>query len=243
MSVLQIELPQEKNLDHILPDLRHLAVDIDILLPDPENARKHDPRNIKMIAESFLRFGQRTPFTANRKTNYVQKGNGGYMAAKLIGWRWVAVAWTDDERKESIAYGIIDNRTSDTSTNDYSQTGKHLRELQSVNYEMSQFWSSEEMMPLVRGEFVKPEITDEVFDPGLQRGRAISKISASERIVVDKAVAFVRSQSKKPLTEGAALELICSEFMSYHIIEVDNNMQQTMETAAAATALSLDDEE
>lgn len=242
MSSLQIDLPQEKTLDHILPDLQQLAVDIDILLPDPENARKHDQRNILMIAESFVKYGQRTPFTVNRKTNYIQKGNGGYMAAKLLGWKWVAVVWTDDERHDSIAYGIIDNRTSDTSTNDYNQTGKHLRELKAVEYEMGKFWTPDEMMPLVREGFVKPEITDEVFDPGLQRGRAISKISASERIAVDKAITFVRTQSKKPLTEGAALEMICGEFMSYHIIEVDNNMQEKMETAAA-TALSLDDED
>lgn len=237
----QITLPQEITLDHILPSLRPLAVDIDTLIPDPENARKHDTRNIKMIAESFVRFGQRTPFTVNRKTNYIQKGNGSYMAARLVGWKMVAVVWTEDERADSLAYGLIDNRTSDTSTTNYSQTGKHLRELEAGGYEMMQFWTPEEAMPLLRGEFTRPEISDEVFDPGLQRGRAISKISASERITVDRAISFIRSQSKKPLTEGAALDLICGEFMANHINEVDNETQTAMDVEQA-TALSLEDD-
>jgi len=240
-GVQQIALPQEQTLDHILPSLRPLAVDIDTLLPDPENARKHDARNIKMIAESFTRFGQRTPFTVNRNTNFIQKGNGGYMAAKLLGWTMVAVVWTEDDRPASLAYGLIDNRTSDTSTTNYSQTGKHLRELQTQNYEMMEFWTPEEAMPLLRGEFTKPEITDEVFDPGLQRGRAISKISASERITVDRAIAFVRSKSKKPLTEGTALDLICGEYMAMHINELDNETQTAMDNVTA-TALSLEDD-
>lgn len=236
----QLLVPVEKSLDHILPDLRPMAVDIDTLIPDPENARKHDMRNIKMIAESFVRFGQCTPFTANSKTKYIEKGNGSYMAAKLLGWRWVAVVWTDHERVESLAYGVIDNRTSDTSTNDYSKTGSHLRELQAANYEMSAFWTEEESLPLLRGEYTKAVISDEEFDPGLQKGRAISKISASERITVDRAIAFVRSKSKKPLTEGAALDLVCGEFMALHINEVDNDTQKEMDKS---TALSLDEEE
>jgi len=236
----QLTIPQDVTLDHIIADLRDKAAMMDILILDPENARKHDQRNLKMIAESLYRFGQRTPLTVNRKTNFIQKGNGTYMAAKMLGWVVIAVVWTDDEREDSIAYSLVDNRTSDTSTTDYSQAGKHLRELQASNYEMMQFWTPEEAMPLLRGEFIKAGISDEVFDPGLQKGRAISKISASERISVDRAMAFVRAKSKKPLTDGAALELICGEFMAIHINELDNATQDAMESS---DALSLDDEE
>lgn len=233
---LMLPLPQPITLDHILADLQPMAEDMEILIPDPENARKHDSRNLGMIAESLVRFGQRTPLTVNRKTNYIQKGNGTYMAAKMLGWVKIAVVWTDDERTDSLAYGLIDNRTSDTSTTNYGQAGKTLRELKVENYEMLKFWSEEEAMPLIRGEFVKAEVSDETFDSGLQKGRAITKISASERITVDRAIAFVRSKDKKYKTEGSALDFICGEFIAMHINEFDNQTEGEM-----VLALSLDD--
>lgn len=236
LDTTQMPLPQEQTLDHILPDLRDKAVSMEMLLIDPENARKHDQRNLKMIAESLYKFGQRTPLTVNRKTNHIQKGNGTYMAAKMLGWTMIAVVWTDDEKLESKAYGLIDNRTSDTSTTDYSQAGKTLRELNSSNYEMLVFWSPEEAMPLIRGEFIKAEISDEQFDPGLQKGRAITKVSASERIAIDRAIAFVRSKDKKFKTEGAALEYICGVFMALNINEIDNSTEEAM-----GLVLSLED--
>lgn len=235
----QALIPQEQTLDHILPDLRPLAVDMSGLILDPENARKHDARNIRMIAESLQMFGQRTPLTVNRFTNFIAKGNGTYMAARLLGWTVIAAVWADDDRHNAIAYGLIDNRTSDTSSTNYSQTGKHLRELSAANYPMLKFWTEEEALPLIRTEFVKPAVTDEVFDAGLQKGRAITKISATERLGIDQAIAFVRSQSRRSVTEGAALAQICGEYMAMHINELDNAVQQTMETKI--TALSLED--
>jgi hypothetical protein len=231
-----MHLPQEQTLDHILPDLRDKAVSMDSLILDPENANKHNQRNLLMIATSLKDFGQRTPLTVNRKTNFIQKGNGTYMAAKMLGWAMIAVVWTEDEPIRSKAYGLIDNRTGQTSTTDYSRAGKTLRELNKENYPMLAFWSPEEAMPLIRGEFVKAEISDEKFDPGLQKGRAVTKISASERIAVDRAIAFVRSKDKKFKTEGAALEYICGVFMAGNINEIDNSTEEAM-----GLVLSLED--
>ncbi|SRR5260370_22508795 len=236
----QLPLPHgPSDLSHILPELRPLARPMAELIPDPENARKHDLRNLKMIAESLMRFGQCTPLKVNKKTGYIEKGNGTYMAAKMLGWTMIAWVWSDLERQDALAYGLIDNRTSDTSTTDYGQTGATLRELQAADYPMFQFWTEEEAMPLLRSEFQKAEISDEKFDPGLQRGRAIVKISASERISVDKAVAFIRSKSKRSVTEGTALAQICEEFIALHVNEFDNAVNEELEVMA----LSLEDDE
>lgn len=241
-------LPQEETLDHITPDLRPLAWNLDELIPDPENANTHDARNIAAISESFVLYGQRTPFTVNRKTNYIEKGNGGYMAAKMLGWRKVAVVWTDDDRLTSLAYGVVDNRTSAMSRPNYAQTGAHLRELQAANYPMMKFWSNEEAMPLLRGEFQPAEITDENFDPGLQKGRAINKISASERLRFDAIAKFIRIQNKKPLTDGAVVEILCTEYAKTHLNEIEKSMVMVSEdemphqTEQQSAALSLDEE-
>jgi hypothetical protein len=225
---LPIAFDDSDSLDHILPQLRPLAGAMSELIPDPENARKHDLRNLRMIAESLAMFGQRTPLTVNRKTTYIQKGNGTYMAAKMLGWSQIAWVWTEDEREESLAYGLIDNRTSDTSAMDYSQAGKSMRTLKAADYPLLKFWNEEEAMPIIRGEFQPAVISEEKFDPGLQRGRAITKITASERIEIDKAIAFIRSQSRRSVSEGKALVQICGEFLALHINEIDNAVQNDM---------------
>ena len=81
---------------HISVDLRALASEMDTLIPDADNARKHDSRNLKVIAESLKRFGQRTPIVVNRKNKVILKGNGTYTAAKMLGWKQIAVVWVDD---------------------------------------------------------------------------------------------------------------------------------------------------
>jgi len=220
------------NIDKIHPELRQFVKPMEDLILDPENANKHDARNLKMIAESLIRFGQVVLLKVNRETNFIEKGNGTYMAAKMLGWTQLAAIWSDLDRTEAIAYGLIDNRCGQTSRPDYAQTGKHLRELKEADYEMMQFWTPEEALPLVRGEFVKPEISDEKFDSGLQRGRPISKISASERITVDRAIAFVRTKDKRYKTEGSALDFICGEFMAYHVNDLDNETEDQIELEA-----------
>jgi hypothetical protein len=231
-SILPLNLSDPDDLSHILPDLRAHTGDMEDLIPDPENARKHPPENLKIIAESLLKFGQRSPLVVNKNTNYISKGNGTYMAARMLGWSKIAWVWTSDDRNNALAYGLVDNLSSDKSVNDYPQQGAHLRELDEAHYPLSKFWSNEELVPLLRDQFEKPEITDEQFDAGLQKGRAITKISASERLTIDKAIALVRSKSKKSTTEGACLDQICGEFLANHINEIDNSVNEELEIAA-----------
>jgi hypothetical protein len=201
-------------LDHILPSLRSLAVPMDILLLDPENARDHDPRNIKVIAGSLTGFKQRTTLTANRLTGHIEKGNGTYMSAKLLGWQWIAVAWTEDDEITATAYGLVDNRSSDLSTNNYQQTGKNLRKLKQAEHPMLELmYTDEEAMPLLREDFQAAPLSDEQFDATMLKGRAIRKLTASERLVIDQAIELCRAKSSKALTEGSALEMICKEFL------------------------------
>lgn len=229
-------------LDHIIVELRPLARPMDPLIVDPENARKHDAANLKMIAESLIRFGQRSLLIVNKKTNFIAKGNGTYMAARMLGWTTIAYAYVEDDRVESLAYGLIDNETSDASTFDHQQKGKHLRELSEADYPLAQFWNPDEIAPYLHGEFKRPDISEEIFDPGMKKGRAITKVSAAERATIDRAVAFVRAKSKKSMQEGTALELICGEYIANHINEMDNEVTASIEVQETKiAALSLED--
>ena len=60
-----------------------IVVPISSLTLDPTNARKHSDLNLRAIASSLQRFGQRKPIVV--QGNIVLAGNGTLEAAKSIG--------------------------------------------------------------------------------------------------------------------------------------------------------------
>jgi len=100
-------------LDHIAADLRPLAVSIDQLTADPQNARTHDETNVAAIAASLTEFGQLKPIVVNRLNSQVVAGNGTLAAAVQIGWKHLAVVWVEQNEASHRAYSISDNRTAE----------------------------------------------------------------------------------------------------------------------------------
>jgi hypothetical protein len=92
-----------------------MLVDRQQLAADPRNARAHDARSIKAIAESLDRFGQRKPIVVRR--GVVIAGNGQLAAAEALGWDRIAVVdGSDLSDTDATAFGIADNRTAELST-------------------------------------------------------------------------------------------------------------------------------
>lgn len=113
--------------DRIAPDLKTLEVEIDTLQPDPENARKRTDENIAAIRASFEAFGQQRPllvfrFKRNERPTVIS-GNGGYLAAKALGWPTVAASHFNGTAEEARAYAIADNRTAEMSEWDAAVLG------------------------------------------------------------------------------------------------------------------------
>jgi DNA modification methylase len=98
----------------IAPDLLPLARPIASLREDPQNARKHDKRNLDAIAKSLSEFGQRKPVVALADGTVVA-GNGTLAAARSLGWSDIAVATFEDEQKAK-AYAVADNRAGELAT-------------------------------------------------------------------------------------------------------------------------------
>lgn len=102
------------NLDHIIPDLRALAVPLDDLKLDPANARTGHA--LDRIAASLHRYGQRKPIVVNRSEgNKIEAGNGTWQAAKSLGWTHIAAVFVEDDPMTAVGYGIADNRLGDLS--------------------------------------------------------------------------------------------------------------------------------
>jgi hypothetical protein len=109
---------------------------IDDLSLDPNNARKHDDKNIAAIAGSLSEFGQRKPIVVWRKT--VVAGNGTLIAARSLGWSEIEVAlipddWSVDKVK---AFALADNRSAELAVWDEQILAAQLLELQEAEFDI-----------------------------------------------------------------------------------------------------------
>lgn len=100
---------------HIAADLRPLARSVDEAKLDPANENVHDEGSIAAIAASLKRFKQRTPIVVNKKTGFIAKGNGTWLAARKLGWTKLAIVFVTDDASTHTGYRLADNRTSQLS--------------------------------------------------------------------------------------------------------------------------------
>lgn len=91
-----------------------LTVQIDSIQPDPANLRRHPEKNLDAIRGSLARFGQQRPIIVDGR-GIILAGNGTYAAAKELGWPTIQIVRTALTGSEATAFGIADNRTSETS--------------------------------------------------------------------------------------------------------------------------------
>lgn len=101
------------NLDYIVEQLRPLAVPIETLSLDPENARIHPERNLDEIRKSLQRFGQRLPIVVQAAGMIVRAGNGRLTVARELGWTHIAAVVCDDDAGVAKAFALMDNRSAE----------------------------------------------------------------------------------------------------------------------------------
>jgi site-specific DNA-methyltransferase (adenine-specific) len=139
-----------------MTELRIETVNINSLTPDPANARKHDGKNLKAIASSLEKFGQRKPIVVT-PDSIVVAGNGTVEAAKSLGWTEIAIArtpigWTWDQIK---AFALADNRTAELAEWDDKVLADQLLELDANGWELEELGF----------ENLEPPISDEDDEP------------------------------------------------------------------------------
>jgi ParB-like chromosome segregation protein Spo0J len=122
-----------------MTELRIENVNINSLTPDPANARTHDSKNLKAIASSLEKFGQRKPIVVT-PDSIVVAGNGTLEAAKSLGWNQIAIArtpvgWTWDQVK---AFALADNRTAELAEWDDKVLADQLLELDANGWELEE---------------------------------------------------------------------------------------------------------
>lgn len=100
----------DAELEHIHPGLRHLAVSIDAILLDPANVNTHPEHQVAALAGMLAEFGQREALISRASTGVLEAGEGRVLAARRLGWRYIAVLPCDDDAIDAMRFAIGHNR-------------------------------------------------------------------------------------------------------------------------------------
>ena len=105
-------------MNNIHDSIRHLAVDINTLVPLEGNPRKG---NVDAIIASYKEFGQIKPVVVRPNgdgTSTVIAGNHQVEACRRLGWTEVAVVEFDGDNARAVAFALADNRTNELGSTD-----------------------------------------------------------------------------------------------------------------------------
>lgn len=113
-------------------------VDIETLIPDPNNANTHDDKNLSSIRGSIKQFGIVEPLVVRKQNNVVIGGNGRLTVLKQLGYKEIPVHYVDVDDQKAKALGIALNRTSELSTWDMDILGVQLQELREFGFDIGE---------------------------------------------------------------------------------------------------------
>ena len=111
---------------------------IDELIPYSQNAKKHDERQIRNVANSIKRFGWRQPVVVDND-GVIVIGHCRVLAAKELGLDKVPVTVADDLTEDEIKeLRIADNKTNESPW-DFGKLEEELATLSIAGFDMEQF--------------------------------------------------------------------------------------------------------
>ena len=134
--------------------------------PYSKNAKKHDARQIKNVAESIKQYGFVQPVVVD-KNNVIVIGHCRALAAKKLGIKDVPCVCVDDLTPEQVnALRLVDNKSNESDW-DFDLLKDELPELDLSTFDFD--WGISDDITEEVEEDEAPEV-DEVSDPETKRG-------------------------------------------------------------------------
>ncbi len=148
---------------NIIDSLKLLIIDIGKVMIDPRNARKHPDANLEAIKHSLQAYGQRKPIVVNSETNYIEAGNGLWLAAKELGWKKIAAVMVKDDSAMATGYAIMDNQSALLAEWDFPVLKDLLEQLDTGSFNMDLTGFDSKAIEDLMTQFHEPEqgLTDD----------------------------------------------------------------------------------
>lgn len=99
---------------HMPGPMQEIERPVSALEPDDRNPRSHPDAQVEAIAASMDEFGQDQPIVALPDGRIV-KGEGRWLAAKMLGWDTVAVVEVDEDELAALRRNLADHGAMQTS--------------------------------------------------------------------------------------------------------------------------------
>lgn len=205
-------------IDRFSKDLQALAIPIEFLSFDPENARLHPERNMQAIKDSLSQYGQVKPIVVRRETNTVIAGNGTLEAAKALGWTKIAASFVDFSDAEAAGFGLADNRSAELAKWDFEVVARIDKLLQEAQHP-SIGWTQDELEVLRAADWTPPAIESTSFGgngdgEGQEQESLVIGFSPDQYEKVGSAIELVRAKAGIDIEQADALTAICDEWLS-----------------------------
>jgi hypothetical protein len=235
--------PTTEKIPYISEQLQSLAVPIDLVFPDPQNARKHDKRNRDGVRALLEEYGQLIPIVVDRATNIIIKGNCTHGETKALGRKFIAVVFQDFKPGQAVAFGLDDNRIGELGSWEYQIAAEHIRTLQEFEDAPLYAWSEAEIEPLLQADWTPPAPSDDSALHALVAGAKEHagstpadsghgdqqrppaehdagkakpiQVTPAQRETIDRAVDHVRLiNDDQAMSEGRCIELACADYLA-----------------------------
>ena len=127
------------------------TVQLNTLVADPENPRKHDKKNMDAILSSLKAYGQVEPIVVQESTKMIIAGNARVNAMKSLGWTEGQAVILDVDDVVSRKLSIALNRSGELAGWNEETLAKHLSELSDLDdFDAEELgFSDSELMKLV----------------------------------------------------------------------------------------------
>lgn len=202
------------------PTLKSIAktlYPLDMFTPDPENARGHDARNIRAIADSIKQFGQRIPILVDADL-VIRKGNGTWLAMKLLERKDIWAIPLELDGPAKAAFAIADNRAAELAHWEWQIVKNTLQKLEAEGQDITELGFADfELEPLLAASWKPPAIEGTASqtpaskdDPPTER--IILATDAEFEIITSTIKRMRRHWKGHNLSDGLALSLICQEW-------------------------------
>lgn len=157
---------------NINPALEAMAVPINTLKFDPKNVRVHNEKQIEVMRNSLLTYGQVTPIVQVK--GIVVKGNATLDAAKQLGWTHIAAVPLKLEKKLVDEYKLVDNRLSDLSYFDDKLLIPELNTLLEQGSDLNLLGWDEEDMKLLNEQVEDGAVEQYEFDASMLKKLSVT---------------------------------------------------------------------
>lgn len=146
--------------------MRTTTAQLSTLVPDPENPRAHDQRNLQAIAASLSEHGQVEPLLVQRSSRMIIAGNGRAEAMRSLGWTEAHVVLLDVDDVQARKLSIQLNRSGELASWDEAVLAQHLETLGGLaDYDVGTMGFSDEELELLAAAYGGDPLPDPDPDP------------------------------------------------------------------------------